>query len=218
MKRTWCAGVACCALVVGGIPRDAAADISTGSWYMNQSNTLADGVNYGQVSIEADSTAGTVKFTVDAFDVQPEYGTLEKFGMDQFGFSFENVTSAPNTWTLALPSNWSQNSSGGNLDGFGSFMVHENTAGANNRLPQLVFTITLPTASEAIASNFAVSSSGVAGQGNVFFAAHVAGFSNAVATSHFIGGSEVVPAPGAVMLGAIGLFLTFVSRTRRHIA
>ena len=77
------------------------------------------------------------------------------------------------------------------LSGFGSFMVTEDGNG-NSRQDPLIFTFTLPTASEAIASNFAVLSSGNAGQGNVFFAAHVADFEKVGSEedSHFIGGSR----------------------------
>src|SRR3990167_3461282 len=84
------------------------ANITSGSWFMDQSNTFADGTNYGRVDIEADDVAGTVKFTVDAFDVQPLYGTLTNFGLQKFGFNFDNVTSLPSAWALALPSGWSQ--------------------------------------------------------------------------------------------------------------
>jgi len=177
--------------------------ITTGSWYMDQSNALADGVNYGQVDILADTTNGTVKFTVDAFDVQPTYGTLSKFGIQEFGFNYSsNVTAAPSTWTLDLPTNWDQ--APGQIDGFGFFLVTEDTSGSNNRKDPLVFTITLPDGheEEAVAGNFAVLSTGST-EGDAFFAAHIAGFSNAP-TSHKVGGSTPVPEPASVALLILG--------------
>jgi len=190
------------------------ANITSGSWIMDQSNTFADGTPYGQVDIEANDIAGTVKFTVDAFDVQPLYGTLTNFGLQKFGFNFDNVTSLPSAWTLALPGGWSQGTSS-NLDGFGNFEVKEAGTGQYRQDP-LMFTITLPTAtvSEAIASNFAVLPGGNPSEGSFFFAAHVAGFGNNPG-SHYIGGSTVVPVPGAAALGALGLGIVgWVNRRR----
>jgi len=182
------------------------ADLSSGSWYLDQSNTFADGMNYGRVDILADSSLGTVTFTVDAFNVQPQYGTLSNFGIQQFGFNFEDITSDPEDWILSLPTGWSQGT--GKMDGFGTFLVRESGSGGTRQDP-LVFTITLPTHSEAEAGNFAVASTGTAGEGHVFFAPHVAGFNldgGDLPTSHYIGGSTPVPvpAPAAWVLGAVG--------------
>lgn len=181
---------------------------SSGTWVLNQSNTFADGVyDYGQVTIDANATTGVVQFTVEAFNVQPLYGSLNNFGIDSFGFNYENVTSSLGDWDWqALPTDWVYDAVA-NQDGFGSFDIR--TAGpGSNRQVELSFEFKLPNASEAIASNFAVLAGGNPDQGNVLFAAHVAGFSANGATSHFIGGpggSTAVPAPGAALLGMIGL-------------
>ena len=92
---------------------------------MDQSNSFADGINYGSVQIDADSVLGTVQFTVDAF-TPAVYGAIgPNFGIQSFGFNFQNLTSTPAAWGTALPAGWSQNDAGGNEDGFGSFMVTE---------------------------------------------------------------------------------------------
>jgi MYXO-CTERM domain-containing protein len=185
------------------------------SWYLDQSNTFADGINYGMVTIDADSSTGEVQFTVDAFDVQPQYGPLNNFGFDAFAFNYANLTSTPDQWSVSLPDPaWSQSPPPpvGSSDGFGFFMVNEDGTGSTRQDP-LVFTITLPTASEAIAGNFAQLNGG-GDQGEFFFAAHVAGFTSPVLDdsqepfgSHWIGGGEdpVVPAPGAALLGVLGM-------------
>ena len=210
MTRKILIPVAVLALAINGVAR---ADVTVGSWFLNQSNTFADGVNYGTVTITADDTTGLVEFVVEAFDVQPLYGTLNNFGIDRFGFNFQNITSTPDLWSTSLPTGWTQDDNGGNQDGFGHFDVTE--AGPGNRLVILSFDLTLPTAAEAIVDNFTVLSSGNPGEGNVFFAAHVGGFGTDPG-SHWMGGSDVVPVPGAVVLAALGFGVVGFVRRRMH--
>jgi hypothetical protein len=75
---------------------------------MNQSNVFPDGTAFGSVKIDADSALGTVKFTVDAF-TPAVYGPIgPNFGIQSFGFNFQNLTSAASAWTTLLPAGWSQ--------------------------------------------------------------------------------------------------------------
>ena len=207
--------------------------ITSGSWIMDQTNAdplFPDGYagGYGQVDIVADSDTGVVEFTVDAFFVDLYVPAPEdaNFGIQSFGFNTTSaVTSTPDQWDVALPNQWwSQDDDGGQLDGFGFFICSEDGSGPAGQLRQdpLVFTITLPvgTESQAVAANFAAPSSFPTPEGEVFFAAHVAGFEAAVVdengnpvASHFIGG-PLIPEPATLALCLAGLGLLAWRRRR----
>jgi hypothetical protein len=183
------------------------AAMSEDTWDLTLSNTFADGPIWATVNIKADTADGTVMFTVDAMDVQPQYGTLNNFGIDAFGFNYNGNVDGPANWSVALPSSWSE-SYDKNLSEFGLFLVKEQGTGSTRQDP-LMFTLTLDTFSQAVAGNFAFGSDGGTGE---FFAAHIAGINQGDGEgdigSHWVSGSSPhVPAPGAAILAMIGFGL-----------
>jgi hypothetical protein len=197
------------------------------SYFLDQSNTtppFPDGSNYLTVTIDDQGGIGAnggdsiITFTVEtvASAFNPTPGS---FGIQDFGFAdiggFVTGDSPSAEWIL--PTNWSGNEPPPNNqgDGFGRFDLMVSTSGSGNRLDPLVFSIDV--AGDSIANYIALSSNN-AGEGNVFFAAHVAGFTSSApgVTSAWFGGSTLVPVPAAVWLFGSGLLgLVGVARRKR---
>ena len=196
------------------------AQAVTATYYLDQSNVdsvLPDGMDYLKVVIDS-TTAGTA-----TFDITPVYpfspGT--NFGLQAFGFNYGGSGSITAGNFLGLATGWSIDlppPSG--MDGFGKYDFIVQSTGSDRQSP-LTFTVTGlggATAADTLAS-FAKLSSGNAGQGNEYFAVHLAGFttSDASITSGYFAGSSVapVPEPGAFALLLAGMALLGSTAGRR---
>ena len=196
-------GLCASAIVVVLCAQPTMADMTQQTWALDQSNTFADGVLYGTVTVAADTSTGIVTFTTDALNVPSLYGPLNNFGMDAFGFNYASAVGGPGNWIESLPTGWSETENK-NISEFGRFYIKEQGTGSTRQDP-LVFTLTLDDPSQAIASNFAVFSTNTSTP--ALFAAHVAGFDSPIdgIGSHWVAAIQPVPAPGAALLGMIGL-------------
>jgi hypothetical protein len=91
------------------------------AYYLDQSDRLADGVNYLLVTISDDGKDGAIDFKVEA--LQPLIDLAgTNFGIQMFGFNVVGGTGAEARHVSSLPDKWrAQN--GGRMDGFGFFDI-----------------------------------------------------------------------------------------------
>jgi hypothetical protein len=186
------------------------------AYFLDQSNEdpyLPDGVNYLKVTI-SDAAFGSdpnaIRFDVTVLSPLTSIAATN-FGIQSFGFNTTQTTSAVLAAIAGLPSGWSAGSNN-NQDGFGKFELVDSGNGSNRQNPTLTFYVSGITGD--VVTDYVVLSSGNAGQGNVFFASHVAGFADqnpgsGTVTSAYFGGSTAapVPLPAAAWLFASGLGL-----------
>lgn len=175
------------------------------TYFLNQSNTYADGVSYAQVDVLED--AGDLDFTVQAL-------TPTNWQFSNFYF---NLGDSLGTVSLTgLPSGWSADTNQ-NVSEFGVFS--DGAKGAGNSL-QSLFTFTVDSTLALTLANL------VANEDGWLFAAHVqcqnkeASPCSAVdeATSHHIAGPGLseIPTPSAIWLLGTALlgFVTFSNRRK----
>ena len=202
-----------------------AARASMVTYYLNQSNVetvYPDGTDYAKVVIE--DVGSDIRFTVSV--LPGIFAADSNFGIQSFGF---NVISGGPTLTSSnflLPSSdWGVGNGsgcGGNQDGFGDFACVVSGKG-NVRADPLVFSIT-GVSGDLLSTYFDLSSNN-SGQGNQYFALHIAGFTPPVGTNvdsgFFAGGyqhRDVVPLPAAAWLLLSGVAGLGAMARRRKVA
>lgn len=213
------------AVAILGLSSFGSAGAASVSYYLDQSNVdayLPDGTNYLQVTI-SDATfgldTGAIRFDVTLLaPLTSIAGT--NFGIQSFGFNTDLGVGAVLAAIAGLPAGWAK-ASNTNQDGFGNFELVDSGSGSSRQSPTLTFYVT-GIAGDA-PSDYTFVSSGTAGQGNVMFATHVAGFldqdpgAGTVDSGYFGGsnpGSTTVPVPAAAWLMVSGFGV--LSRLRRR--
>jgi hypothetical protein len=204
-------------LAAPGLPA-AQAGFQTTTLQFNISNEFGPG-DYGQITINADTSTGTVTMIVNAFTSVYSSTDPKAFGIDQFGFNFSpSLTLDPSQvsvnkggWTTTIdPAN--------HISEFGKFDAESDGTGVKDRVDPLVITIT-GLGADAIISNFEFLSTD--GNPDAYFVAHVAGFNYKDQSSHFIAVTDLtpvnpVPAPPAIALALLGIGGLGVYRWRRQ--
>lgn len=148
----------------------ASAQAASLSFYLDQSNVLADGSNYLRVDV-ADGADGAIDFTVQVLG--PLTGIAAKnFGIQSFAFNVVPGGDAEAMDITGLPKGWKAVNDR-RMDGFGRFDIKLRGKG-NARLETLTFSITGIDGDRP--EDYAILSTGKSPQGHEFFAARVAGF------------------------------------------
>lgn len=175
------------------------------TYFLNQSNTLADGVNYAQVDVTVN--AGNLDFTVKA---------LEPTNWKFLNFYFNLGDSLGTVSLTGLPSGWSADTNQ-NVSQFGVFS--DGAKGTGNSL-QSIFSFT------ADGTNTLSLADLVANNDGWIFAGHIqcqdkrnspcSGVDDV--TSHHVAGPDIspIPIPGAIWLFGSALmgFVTFGNRKK----
>ena len=189
------------------------------SFYLDQSNRLADGVNYLQVTI-ADGASGAIDFTVTA--LQPLLDIAgDNFGINRFAFNVIGGTATERRDVTAMPVDWRARN-GGRMNGFGLFDIQLNTNNRSQSQDPLTFSITGVDLDTVL--SYVDLSSGRSPQGFSLFSAHVVGLESAgcergvrgpCVRQAFFGGVEAVPAPPAIWLLGTAMVALIGRRLRR---
>jgi hypothetical protein len=218
------------ALLIGLFSATASQAASV-SFYLDQSNRLADGVNYLQVTI-ADGADGAVDFTVSA--LQPLLDMAgDNFGIQRFAFNIVGGTATEGRDVTALPSDWRVRN-GGRMAGFGRYDITLNGRGkGDSRQDPLTFSITGVSLDTIL--SYVDLSTGRSPEGYSFFSAHVAGLNfgscesantkkiksvdtstnDCIQSAYFGGNAEAVPAPPAIWLLGTAVAALAARRLRR---
>jgi hypothetical protein len=210
------------------------ASANTVSYILDVTNIdpLPSGTPYLYVTIDDEGATGDINFTVETvydFDEGNNFG-IQSFGFNNTGDEGIDLIAA----NLLLPGNWGFVADA-NQSGFGQFEFTVSTTGSD-RMDPLMFSIT-GIEGDTIVS-YTGPSTGNAGHGNAWFAAHLADFGTDVGdgcsaigvdgckeiTSGWFGGgngfggppASVIPVPAAVWLFGSGLLgLVGVARRSR---
>jgi len=200
------AGISAAVLFITGT-----ANAASMSYFLDQSNDLADGVNYAKVTIDDEGAVGDINFTVEVLvSAFPTPISMQAFGMQTFSFNYDDALDLPagniskSNIVNINPGSWKileDKNAGGD---FGKFEFQA-TGNGITRTEILTFSI-----SGVVGDTIASYATGKDAEiGSEYFAAHIAGYADSVSgnTSGKFAGSTAVPVPAAAWLFGSGLIM-----------
>jgi len=173
------------------------ANAATTSYFLDQSNSMPDGVNYAKVTLSDGADASNAEY-VDVMveilvDAYPGSAGASNFGMDKFYFNYNNALTVDVANIINVdPASWGVNATKNAGGGFGFFDFELKGAG-NSRTIELSFSI-------ANVVGDTIADYAIADAEGMFFGAHVGGFGRDGEMSTIIAGNTPVPVPAAVWL------------------
>lgn len=182
------------------------------SYYLDQSNELADGINYMQVTI-ADGADGAIDFTVTP--LQPLLDLAgDKFEIRRFAFNFDKEVDVDKDNIVGLPDQWGARGTR-RMDGFGRFDLSVSGSGPAH-ITSLSFSIVGVDGDTP--ENYVDFSRNPGDEGAAYFAARIRGLwengpcddkddkcRNHPINNAFIAGSTAVPLPATAWMFLTGM-------------
>lgn len=193
---------------------------------LDQSNALADSIDYLQVTI-VDGANGAIDFTVDSLPALLARAG-DKFEIRAFAFNFDCDLHLTAANIVGLPENFQARHTT-RMDGFGRFDMGLFASGPEHTT-SLAFSIAGIEGDTPL--SYVDLATGKAGQGNAAFAARVRGLfqetdcrnperkctPHAIPSAFVGGGTEAVPLPGAAWLMGAGVAAALTRVRRRRAA
>ena len=202
------------------------ANAATVSYFLDQSNELADGPRYAEVTLSDDAVDGDIDITVTVNEAMFDIVGATNFGMQTFSFNYD-ITGLDGTASIddIDPIAWLVTNTNGSVSEFGKFDFDLSGDGSS-RTTTLSFSITGVV--DDTVDNYIVSNND-----NPYFASHIAGFNDTACiteegeglcnSAYFAGSSTdrgleppAVPIPAAAWLFGSGL-IGLVGVARRKV-
>jgi len=182
-------------LALTGMLFGSIASAASVTYYLDQSNSLANGIDYASVTLKDGADASDAEYVdVTVEVIASAFGAVgDNFGMDKFFFNYDNSLTVDASNIIDIdPASWDINLDKNAGGSFGFFDFELKGAG-NSRTLVLNFSIA-GVAGDGIADY------AIAGAEGMFYSAHIGGFGGDGELSTIVAGPNPVPVPAALWL------------------